>query len=453
MRITKIHLSHIISVFILSFLSLDMHAEALMMSPENHWLPALNANVKQFVFEFEKSTHLSLNLPQGKIISDQVDFVGRFSMTSLASGAQGFDLAFIIENAEVLAKNVQIHLSMTQDLGFGSATINLNVQCAAISIRAKKTQPMQAVLDRQFAVQAFRLNLSKDDIETNLIGCNSITGLDGAVQAKAIEFIQAQVVNAELHKALNVEISQQLNKKLSEFGRALPILENTMSLKAQVDTENRLWIMAEEAAEGERFTPTEIEMASSSAKPVILIKKTYIEKMLLKYLNFEFEKEPIFSKFNSGLQKLTCSRWSQFFAWPSLMALPKCFNMEMRSKLQDVKLIDPAQMRFSLTLQSWSKAVDQNKDIAYFSAGATISLIDMAADVKTLSGRHYPEFISWSGKSSRISMSLIKSALQDFVNVKLGEMQKNEKQAAKISIFNFKKSKIISPDTLMLQLN
>ncbi len=442
MRITRIKLPHYISAFLTLVLSPDLLAQALVMSPAQQWIPQLINAANPVVFEYEKVSQLNLTLPEGKIISDHVGFTGRFKLQNLTPelSTQLFKLELVLDNAEVLAKNVSIQISMNRDLGFGSATINLNVQCAAISIHLKQPQVVSASLDKSLNITNVSASLKNDVLDTALSGCTQISGLDQAVQEKVLQFVRKQIINEHVHRSLSEVLSKQFAKKLAMLGRTV------------IDDQFRLWTFLGNATD-QTFTQDETASVANNVVTSMLVKKSYIESLVKDQLNSEIEKHPVLSKLDAGLQKITCSRWAQFFAWPSLMALPKCFNLKIVSQINEVKLIDPVKMSFSFKLNSWATAPEQRKDIAYFATTAQISLMQNTSDISELSAKQYPDFLSWAKQSGRISTKLIKASLQNLLADKLSVFSKNQNKEKLVNLLDVQNSKFITAETLAVQLN
>lgn len=446
--------SRFISAFLTLILSPVLHAQVLLVSPVSKWLPALNTITKAYVFEMEKFSVLNLKIPEGSVESTDVDLTGRFQISNLSPdmSTNQFNMEIGLQNAEVLAKNVRIQISMKQDLGFGSATVNLNVQCAAISLQILSLEKLFAKVNRDFQVIELTNNLTKDSVKTNLIGCTQISGLDSAIQEKVISFIQAQMLNSQFLHYISNEISLQLNKKLEELAKNfLNTDEGSGSIKLGIDEKFQLRVTITNPLFNE-FSADELAAVSEINSTTLLIKKAYLEKVTRDQLNVEISNRPLTSKMNAGLRKLTCSRWAQFFSWPALSALPKCFDLQVVSKLENVKLVDPAHMKFNFDLKSWAKAVDVKKDLAFFRTASSVDFSAMKSNVNFLEAHPFPEFLSWSGKSSRISSGIFKAALETYLSEELTKLKSNQVKLKLFNFFDIQKSKFISPDTVLVQL-
>ena len=444
-----------ISVLLTLLLSLELQAQVVIMTPAKIWMNQVNTSVKSFTFEFEKTSSLNLSFPIGQVTSEQVGVFGRFQMTDFQSEADQFKIGFSILNAEVLAKNVQIQITIDKNLGFGSATLNLDATCSAIAIRSKAAQTMTARLDKAFHVTGLSADIQNSALTTELIGCTAIAGLDQVIKDKVIEYIQAQIISQQLHQILSEQISAQLSLKLNDLAKKY-LSDNLPKPQARlrIDENFRLWTYLGSDLET-NFSDEEINSIAANQKASVLIKKWFLEKSLQAYLEKKVTSADISSARNTELQKLTCSRWTQFFVWPSLMALPKCFEMKIVSQVKDLKLSDVSSLKFAVTIQSWAKAESQNKNIAYFNSNVEISLSALSANVVGFSGKQYPEFLNWSGHSGRMPLSQMQTAVQAFLfqQVQVAKGSQDLSAQGILAWLNFENAKSIKPDSVSFQLN
>lgn len=455
MRKTRVKITSSISVLFILLLSLDLQAQAITMAPVGTWLRQLGDLIKNSSSEFEKKSNLNIDLPGGKIVSDQLTLKARYHVADLQSELKQFKLALSIDNAEVIAKNVQIQVLINQDLGFGSATLNLNATCSAIAVHLKTPQILNAYLNKNFQVEKIVGNISNNDLKTELVGCTEIAGLDQMIQDKVINYIQNQLVSQQLHQVLSEQIDIQLNEKINKLIKNYlgDAILTSPAAHIRIDEDFRLWTYFGENAENQ-FSKEEINSISENTKKSVLVKKLFLEKIILSYLDKQLAATPISSQRMTDLQKLTCSRWTQFFIWPSLMALPKCFDMHLISRVKSLKLLDPRTMKFTVKIQTWVQAPAQQQQIAYFISNVEVSLISMSAEINDFRGKQNPEFLNWAGYSSRMSSKPLRAALQQFLSNKVIQIKNNKDPDTNLvlSWLKFEKIKSLTEDSLSFQL-
>ncbi len=453
-KITRVSIISYISVLFVLLLSLDLRAQVVTMSPAAIWMKRLLQEAKKTPYNFENSSNLNISLPFGKVVSEQVKLAGQFQVADLKTELDQVKLTLNIDNAVALAKNVQIQVSIEKDLGFGSATINLNATCEAISMQLRKPQVLVANLDQALQVQGLSENFAADMIETKMIGCTAISGLDQAIQDKVMEYVRTQLLSQQFHQLLSAELSSQLGKKMAGLAQSFfADMPSLRPLHFRIDKQFRLWLFLGEDSE-KFFSSDEINSISTNSQTTVLIKKEFLEMTLQQALDEQLKLANVTSKLATELQKITCSRWVQFFIWPSLRALPKCFEMELISRAKEVKFLDLKSLKFAVQVQTWVKAPEQNKDIAYFLSNSEISLASATVDIKNFSGKHFPEFLSWSGHSSRMPTSQIQGAVQALLSNKMTDLQKNKSTNVSLilSWLQPKKSKAVGSSSLSFQI-
>ena len=443
-----------LSVFFVLLLSLDLRAQAISMSPVAVWVNELNKNIQRFTYDLTKTSQLNVSLPNGKITSDQVDWGGHFQLQQVQPELNQLKAAVSIQNLQVIAKNVQIQISIEKDLGFGSATLHLNATCAAITMHLKEPQPLYALIDKSLQVLQISETIPSSAFEMIMTGCTEIAGLDQAIQEKVLDYVRTQLMTQEIHQVVSREINLQLNKKINELAKTYlsqSISNPTVSVK--IDDQLRLWAYLGENTE-KLFSIEEISAISSNSKTTVLIKKVFLENTILNYLNSKVSAEPIFSSQTPQLKSLTCSRWSQFFAWPSLMALPKCFEMKIISRVKNLKLIDLKSMKFLINTETWAQAEKQHKDIAYFSSKINFSLEAMKPNLISFTGQQFPDFLNWSRASNRMPTSQIGSAFETFLSHHMTNLKLSQDPQTNLilSWLKFEKVSAVGMDSVSFQL-
>ncbi len=454
MNTTRVNITTYFSVLFSLLLSLDLHAQAITMTPAGTWFSQLNQQIKRSKFEFAKSSNLNMTLPAGKIVSDQVDLKGQFHINEILPDLDQMKVALSVDEAVVTARNVQFQIIIQQDIGFGSATLNLNATCNAINMRLKSPQVINGFLDKTFQVKKIVDSLTKELITTEMIGCTQIAGLDQVVQEKVVDYIQKQLVSEQVLQLISVEMNSQLNKKINDLAQSyLGDALGNAHAHVRIDESFRLWSYLGENVET-LFSPEEINSISQNSKTSILVKKAFLEKLVTIYLDRQLAASTISSHKNPDLEKLTCSRWVQFFVWPSLRALPKCFDMQISSRIKDLKLVDPLTMKFSAQVQTWVQAPEQKKDIAYFLSTVDVSLVGLTANLTSFNGTQYPTFLQWAGHSPRMSSGAIQAAVAALLSNEVAQIKSgaDSNAALILSWLEFDKIRSIQADSLSFEL-
>jgi len=445
----KHKITYAFSVLVLSVLSPDLYAQSVAVVPSQVWLTKLNQSVSQSPNDFIQAT--SINFLNNQVVSDQVTVSGQFKILQVHSDLQNglLNADVVLNKAQAQVNNLQIHIVTQQDLGFGSATINLNAVCSSVLVSVKAAEQINVQIDRNFLVQHVQTNFDKLILETRLEGCNSMAGLQDEIQNQVLQVVKSQVFETQLKQILTDQISKQINQKVQ--GIAAYFIESksqNSNVKLSLDQQNKLWVYLGESAQT-AFTAAELAQLSQSDKPAALVRKDQLEKSLLANLNAQVSKSPIISKGNESLEKLTCSRFVQFFVWPALKAFPKCFTMQIISKIKDIKLTDVSRLKFTVVSGSWAQAKEPLKNIAYFTMNTDIALKPSRVRLNSFTGQHDPDFLKWSGRSSRISTGLMKSTLEDYLESQIAEAIKTNEMLNPSNINNIK---LLNNETLFVQL-
>lgn len=439
-----------ISALTIFILSPDLHAQSIAMVPADAWISKFNASIGQTANSFSQAT--TFNFLNGQVVSDQVNFGGQFTVLNLKPDSQLglFNMEVSLNSAQAVAKNLQIHVVTEQDLGFGSATVTLNAVCSSLTVSVAATQGVSVQIDKNFQVQHLTTNFDKLNLQTKLEGCDSsIAGLQEEIQSRIMAILRAQLFDTQLKQILTDEISKQMASNIRNVANYFVESKSAdLKVSLSIDAQNKLWMFVGETAQT-AFSANEVAQLAQSDKPAALFKKAELEKSLLANLNVQIAKSPILSVGNPALEKLTCSRWTQFFVWPALKAFPKCFAMQFVSEIKDLKLTDITKLKFSVDSYSWAQAKQPLRNIATFSVKTDVALNPNKVKINSIAGQHDPEFLKWSGRSKRISTSLVTSTLQTYLQEQVALLVKNNEM---LNPANIKNIKLITPETLFVQL-
>ncbi len=387
-----------------------------------------------------------------QIASDRVDFsAGVFAKSLEYVDNQNLNFGLELKTASVVASGINIFVTVRKDLGFGWATLRLNLQCQQLRLGLQNHNPIDAkVLIKAGSASVTQINwdLASTAVTTELIGCNEVAGFDAELKSQIQNFVQQSFAIETLKSIINEKINSALNDKISsEISKLSIAYDVEPEQKHMFDQANNLWVYSTEASE-KAFLASDLAALAASTKPTILVKKSTIEEIVKKSLNSFLAKNVVSSRLYAGLSKITCSRFSQFFVWPALKSLPKCFNLQIQNQVEVVQIKNINTLEINLKLSSW--AAGEGRNLAYFSSQLLVSPLTESAEVLSLTAKQDHQFTSWSGRSSRISTNLMKSPLQDLLLKTISDLGKNE------SFSIFKKNaviKLIGTDTVLVSLN
>lgn len=425
-------------------------AQSIITAPASVWISKFKNLTLNNPNQFSKSTQF--NFLNGQIVSNQVDFSGVVKIEDFVSDENSdlFNVSISLDQLKVQANDLQLHIQIQQELGFGSATLNFDAICPSVVVKANQPQKASFSLDHNFEVKKVFIDFSHVDISTNITGCDSISGLQQEIQQTILNTIRTQLFENEIKKIITAEIKNLISTQLNSIAQLFVESKNGLiSTKLSLDSAKRLWIYVGENAETS-FSSQEIQTLTQANSAAALLKKSSLEKSITANLNDLLKKNPIQSKTNSSLQRLTCSRFVQFFVWPALKAFPKCFDMTVISQIKEMKLVDLQSLSFNLKTESWSLEASQQRKIAYFLAQTAVSLNPSSVTIDSVKAQHDPDFLKWSGRSSRISTGMISTSLQQYLSEQLKKVTETN---GVLNPKQIKSTQQIGADTLLVQLN
>ncbi len=386
------------------------------------------------------------------VASERIELVAQVETDGLnQEGEQAFSLGLHLNGASILAQNLNLNVTVKKDLGFGWATLNLNMQCQQLRISLTNTNPISTDIALQHGVAAvsrINWNLSSTAVQTELIGCNEVAGFDEELRSQIKTFIQQSFALDNLKNLINSKLNVAINTKITE---TLAKISATYNLKPEqkhvIDEKNNLWIYTNDTVAAS-FAAADLANLSLSKKASMLIKKSSVENLIKTNLNEFLKKNLITSKLNSGLSRLTCSRWVQFFVWPALFGMNRCFDLQIQNQIESVQLQNLNTLQMNVKLSSW--AAGDGRQLAYFNSQVLVSPLTPQAQLMAFNGQQDPAYTQWSRRSTRISTGLFKSALQTLLNSTISDLAKKD-----LFAMLKKKSSIkqIGQDAILIEMN
>ncbi|MBC7742696.1 MAG: hypothetical protein H7061_10890 [Bdellovibrionaceae bacterium] len=387
-----------------------------------------------------------------QVVSERIDLAVQLQMKSISNAQpNALNLQMQLQNASAAAHNLNLVIAIRQDIGFGVATMTYNMQCQEAQLQLNNRNSISAdVLFQQghATSPAIVWDLSNTEISTTLVGCNEIPGLEDEIKVQIKNLIQQSFILDGIKNLVNANLDKVINEKL---GQQIEAYAKNLNLSQapshSFDEKSNLWLFSS-ADVVNLFQASELAELGRSTTPSLLVKKSGIETMLKTALNQYLASATISSKTTSGLDRLTCSRFVQFFVWPALRSLNRCFEMTIQNRVKKVAITNLKNLEMSIELQSW--AAGDNKNLAYASGLVSIKPLEVSAYLSNFDLRQDPGFTSWSGRSSYISSNTLKKALQSLMNTTLEVLSKKDA----FGFFKQKTSvKLISPDAIIMSLN
>lgn len=430
--------------------------DAIAFAPSQVWLSYLKTQIQNAKLDLDQQLDqfsYSAQDPQISFVSERVNLVAQFQSKIVASNFDNsaLQLSLKLDAAKVSASNFNLEVLIQKDLGFGSATLKLDMHCDGVEVGLKNANPVLAEVkidQGQFSVSQLSWDLRHSQVETKLLGCKEVAGFDQTLKDQIQQNIEKSFVIEALQQMVNQKINGIVQQKMSAF--LLQIVEKikiAQNQKIQFDEKNNLWIHSGNSIESS-FSPEELYKIKSSQKPALLIKKQNLEAFAKDSINDILKSNTLSSKSIDGLSRLTCSRWIQTFVWPSLKSLNKCFEMKIQTQVQSLTITDLASLDLNLQVGAWASG--EGRQIAYFESKLNGRLMQSFVEMNSLKGQANPDFVRWSGRSKRISTSMIEPSLGQLL--KWGVSQLKENSVLKLIQKNTKLN-LIGSDTVLIEVN
>lgn len=434
----------------------ERKVDAIAFAPSQIWLSYLKTQLENVKLDLDQQLdNYSFSTADGTIhfVSERVTFDTQFQSKVVASSFDNttIQLSLRLESAKVLANNFNLQAVIQKDLGFGSATLKLDMHCDSVELGLKNSNPISAEVKTdqgQFSVNQLSWDLRSSQIDTKLVGCKEVSGFDQLLKDQIQQYIEKSLVMDSLQQLVNQKMNglvhQKITAMLATVVQKLKVAENQ---KYQFDDKNNLWIYSGQNLE-QVFTPAEITRIKASQKPALLIKKQSLEAYAKDSINDLLKSNEVSSKKVEGINRLTCSRLIQTFVWPSLKSLNKCFEMKIQNQVQSLSITDLANLSLELKVGSWASG--EGRQIAYFESSMSARLMQSYVGITHFKGQSDPEFIRWSGRSKRISTSLIQPSLDGLLEWSVLQIKDNSiiKMIQKNTKLN-----LVGSDTLLIEVN
>lgn len=428
--------------------------EAIAFAPFEIWSNQLKSKLQGTNLDFknEITRYQYANQDSSiQFVSERANFEANVQTQLLASAEAGLNVSLKLNQAKVQISNFDLQATIKKDLGFGTATLKLDMHCDAVELSLKNSNAIsaQVKIDQgKFSLSGLAWDLKNSQLETRLVGCKEVAGFDQILKAQIQQMIEQSFMIESLQQLINGKINDLVNLKLStalsEYANQFKIASNQ---NYHFDEKSNLWIYSGTNVE-QAFSVDELEQIKNFSKAAVLIKKENLEKFAKNSLNSALKKQLLTSKRNSGLNHLTCSRLIQTFVWPSLKSLSKCFEMQIQTQVQDLKLTDLRSMGLSLKVGAWASG--ENHTLAYFESDLIVNLAQAEAHIKSFHGQADPEFIKWTNRSKRISTSLIRPTLEKLMSETIKNLQDSSLMQVIQKSTNLKE---LSPKTILVEVN
>lgn len=428
--------------------------DVIAFAPYSSWIAQVKSQLQNTKVDLAQqiNSYQYSNLDKSiQFVSERVNFDTHFKASVNSNPGSELQLSMLLDTASVQMLNFNLTALIQKDLGFGTATLKLDMHCDAITLDLKNTNPASASLKVEagkFALSQLSWDLRNTEIKTQLSRCKEVAGFDQLLKDQIQQQIEQSLVVQTLQQIINEKINPIVNQKIaSELDQYIQKFKVGVKSNHQIDAQNNLWVYSGDNLD-QVFTKDELQKIQTSTTPALLVKRKSLEVFAKESLNDILKRNTLSSNSFDKIKRLTCSRFVQTFIWPSLKSLSKCFEMKIQTQIKDLSITDLKSLSLNFTLGAWASG--EGHQVAYFESGLSAQLMSASVQMNSFKGQSDPEFINWSRRSKRISTGIIQPALQSLLADTVLKFKEN-------SVFKlFQKNatlKQISADTLMVGLN
>lgn len=396
---------------------------------------------------------------QIQIGSERVDLTSQVKaiQTSTLQNAQNVPniiTQWSATNVGVRIYPFRLNATVQQNFSLGSATLHLKMECQELRLKLTKpaTVTTEILKNNEFQMNHLAWLIDTSAMETELVGCQQMSGFDNLIKQKAEELLKTEYAQKLVQNFLNQKLNGFIQDKIQlELSKALSQIEQLADMQSTVshvfDSAGNLWIYSNSQVVAQ-FSSEDIQQLQKLNQQAVLVKKIDLENKIKKSINTYLKNKTLLSGDNKNLKKLTCSRWVQTFIWPSLKSLKKCFEMRIDTAVESLELNQGSQGVVVLT-----KALTALQGDGHLLANIKTQIDSNLATEQTFLNNFQfkidSEFVKWSGRSKRVSQSRIQKAVEDFLN----QITHEAVQTQFYKVFKTKiKLKIISEKSVLLTI-
>ena len=323
-------------------------------------------------------------------------------------------------NGVILKLNVK---SNCENIKVVTATDAISVQASILGSSKSDRVDMSANITD--------INLGTPKLTVQDFKCDNISGLEDLIGDEILkEFSRIDFYKPVLLEKMNSLLAVQVEKYAAKAEKA--IKDQVMTIEGlsapqfsllQIN-ENNIDIGFALNKPDETFTPLTNYKLNSDG--VMVVDKTEMQEFLKQGISAKLAKLSYSSKTITELDKLTKSRFKQFFVWPGLMKLPKGQELILRPMLESVNIsLKPESYVSSLNITAtaglWIMA--KNEAMVYLRSNlVAASNIANTAQVKTTiqslksSAVYDQTFLNKYDPSKRISTGIVDTTAEKFFN-------------------------------------
>lgn len=275
------------------------------------------------------------------------------------------------------------------------------------------------------------VNLGKPKLSVQNLKCSNIAGFEDLVADEILQqFTQLDFYKPVLLSKMNELLAGQVEKYAAKAEKAIKDQVMTVDgLSAPLFSLlqiNDQYIDIGFSVNNPEATFSNITGYKLNSDGVMIVDKAELQEYIKHSLSEKLAKLSYSSKMITELDKLTRSRFKQFFVWPALMKLPKGQELILRPMLESLSFTlkpDSYVSNLNLTATAGIWIMARNEPMVYLRSNlvagsnvANTALVKTTIQSLTSSAVWDQNFLKRYGASKRLSTSIVDSTAEKFFN-------------------------------------
>lgn len=298
-----------------------------------------------------------------------------------------------VKNAQVLFDIPHLNIDTTIVKYIDGAVINIRVKsdCSSIkmvatssqvNLKLSRVEAAGSVFDLALAAQ--QLQYEKPNLEIASFECTNIQGIEAEIKENIFEnFNQLDLYNNVFLEKLNIAVQDKIHEVLVSIDQS--IQENFNKLRMNLNQKIRVksigsdkmtlqFAFNKELIKDAIVDKIPSQVGNGTYGVMFNVKKDELIAFIKQLLKAKLDTVQISSTQIKALDKLTKSRFQQFFVWPALMKRKKGQELILRPTIENLN-IAVQNNTFSKDLQTqintglWT--MDENRPMVYFKSSFT----------------------------------------------------------------------------------
>jgi len=263
---------------------------------------------------------------------------------SILAKIQGAEINFLVPHVSVDTTIVKYVEGVVVKIKVKSecSNINLNLKADWVNLKLAQTETSKNPFD--FGLEAVDLDYQKPILTMNEFSCTNIQGLEAEIKENLFEnFNQLNLYQEVFLKKLNELIQSKIQSSLLSIKKTIRQNLNAIGLneKLRVKSLNSQLMILQFSINKDlnsELQPIPEGLLLDKEQLIINVNKDDFTQFAIDMIKDKTRKNFISSKNIKAVNKLTQSRFQQFFVWPALMKRPKGQELIFKPTIESLKL-------------------------------------------------------------------------------------------------------------------